>query len=112
LVFGYSDPVAVTKVLVRFAEESNDALSIKGGALDGQPMRAEQVKALASMPPIEALRARVVSMAKAPGARVVAALQHPASRVAGAVAALVKRREEEAGAPAEEEAGAPAPAAE
>lgn len=120
LVFGYSDPVAVAKVLVRFAEESNEALKIKGGALDGQPMRAEQVKALASLPPIEALRARVVSIAKAPGGRVVSALRNPASRVAGAVAALAKRREEEAGAsqkeeagaPAEEEAGAPTPAAE
>ena len=100
LVFGYSDPVAVAKVLVRFAEESNDALSIKGGALEGQPMQAEQVKALASMPPIEVLRARVVSVAKAPGARVVAALQHPGSRIAGAIAALVKKKEEEAAATA------------
>jgi large subunit ribosomal protein L10 len=98
LVFGYADPVAVTKALVKFAEESNAALAIKGGALEGQPMVAEQVKALATMPSIDVLRARVVSMAKAPGARVVAAMRHPAARIAGAIEALVKQKEQEAGA--------------
>jgi large subunit ribosomal protein L10 len=99
LVFGYSDPVAVAKILVRFAEESNDALTIKGGALDGQPVVAEQIKALATMPPVEALRARVVAMARAPGARLVAAAKCPATRIAGAIAALVKRKQEETGSP-------------
>ncbi len=98
LVFGYADPVAVTKALVKFAEESNDALAIKGGAFEGQPMVAEQVKALASMPSIDVLRARVVAMTKAPGARVVAAMKHPASRIAGAIEALVKQKQNEAGA--------------
>jgi large subunit ribosomal protein L10 len=100
LVFGYQDPIAVTQVLVKFAEESNERLTIKGGAIEGQPMRAEQVKALAMMPPIETLRARVVGMAKAPGSRVVAAMKHPAGRIAGAIEALVKRKQEEAGAAA------------
>ncbi|MBI4515075.1 MAG: 50S ribosomal protein L10 [Deltaproteobacteria bacterium] len=100
LVFGYSDPVAVTKALVKFVEESNAALAIKGGALEGQPMVAAQVKALATMPSIEALRARVVAMAKAPGARVVAAMKQPASRIAGAIEALVKQKQAEAGAAA------------
>ena len=100
LVLGYTDPVAVTKALVRFAEESNEALTIKGGALEGQPMAAAQVKALATMPSIDVLRARVVGMAKAPGARVLAAVRHPASRIAGAIEALMKRKQEEAGAAA------------
>lgn len=100
LVFGYDDAVAVTKALVAFAEGSNEALSLKGGALEGQSMKPEQVKALATMPSLDALRARVVGMAKAPGSRLVAAFQHPASRIAGAIEALVKRKQEEAGATA------------
>jgi len=100
LVFGYDDAVAVTKALVAFAEESNEALSVKGGALEGQPLAAAQVKALATMPSIDALRARVVAMARAPGSRVVAAFGSPASRIAGAIEALVKRKQEEVGAAA------------
>jgi large subunit ribosomal protein L10 len=100
LVFGYSDPVAVAKILVKFAEESNDALTIKGGALEGQAIAAAEVKALATMASIGELRARVVAMARAPGARIVAATRHPGARIAGAIAALVKRKEEESGAAA------------
>ena len=100
LVFGYSDPVAVAKVLVRFAEESNDALTIKGGALEGQALAGEQVKALSTMASIGELRARVVAMARSPGARIVAATRHPGSRIAGAIATLVKRKQEEADASA------------
>src|SRR5207245_2054752 len=98
LVFGYSDPVAVAKILVKFAEESNDALAIKGGALEGQPMAAAQVKALAIMPSVGELRARLVALARSPGARVVAAMRHPGTRIAGAVEALVKQKQEAAGA--------------
>jgi len=100
LVFGYTDAVTVAKALVKFVEESNEKLAIKGGALEGQPMVADQVKALATMPSIEALRARVVSMAKAPGARVVAAMKSPASRIAGAIEALIKKKQDEVGAAA------------
>ena len=100
LVFGYNDAVAVTQALVKFIDEAGEKLSIKGGALEGQPLAADQVKALATMPSIDVLRARVIGMAKAPGARIVAAAKHPASRIAGAVAALVKKKEEEAGAAA------------
>jgi large subunit ribosomal protein L10 len=100
LVFGYTDPVAVAKALVKFVEGSNEKLGIKGGALEGQSMVAEQVKALATMPSIESLRARVVSMAKAPGARVVSAMRSPAARIAGAIEALIQKKQAEAGAAA------------
>lgn len=98
LVFGYSDPVRVAKTLVDFAEQNNK-LQIDGGALEGQVLPAEQVKALAKMPGIEALRARIVRQAASPASRVVSSAAAPARRLAGAVAALVKKLEE-SGAPA------------
>jgi large subunit ribosomal protein L10 len=97
LVFGYEDPVRVTKTLVDFAEQ-HAKLQIDGGALEGQVLPAEQVKALAKMPPIEALRARIVRQATSPGSQVVSAATAPARRLAGALAALVKKLEE-SGAP-------------
>jgi large subunit ribosomal protein L10 len=97
LVFGYSDPVRVTKTLVDFAEQNNK-LQIDGGALEGQVLPADQVKALAKMPPIESLRARIARQAMSPGSRVDSMTAAPASRLAGAIAALVKKLEE-SGAP-------------
>ena len=49
LVFGYDDPVAVAKALVDFAE-THAKLQIDGGAVEGQLIKPEQVKALAAMP--------------------------------------------------------------
>lgn len=92
LVFGYEDPVRVAKALVAFAEQSNK-IRVDGGALEGQLMRAEQVKALATMPSVDVLRARVVGMAQTPGTRLAALTQAPAQRLAGAIAALVKKLE-------------------
>lgn len=92
VVFGYADPVAVAKALVDFAAQ-HAKLRIDGGAVEGQLIAAEQVKALAAMPGLEVLRARVARQALAPGARVAAALQAPARRLAGAIAALVKKLE-------------------
>jgi len=93
LVFGYEDPVAVTKVLVDFAAQ-NDKLEIEGGAVEGQVVRGEQVKALATMPDRRSLQARVVRQAISPGTRLVASVRSPGSCIVGAIAALVKRLEE------------------
>ena len=93
LVFGYEDPVLVAKTLVGFAEQNNK-IKVDGGALEGQLIAADQVKALASMPSVAVLRARVVRQALTPGSRLAAIATAPAQRLAGAVAALIKKLEE------------------
>lgn len=97
LVFGYDNPVAVAKALVDFAEQHNK-LQIDGGAVEGQLIKPEQVKALASMPGLPSLQARVARQALAPGRRVAAAVQSPARRIAGAIASLVEKLEAAGGA--------------
>jgi large subunit ribosomal protein L10 len=97
LVFGYADPVAVTKALVDFAELHNK-LQIDGGAVEGQLIKPDQVKALAQMPALPALQARVARSALSPGRRLAAMTQAPAARIAGAIATLVKKLEEAGGA--------------
>jgi large subunit ribosomal protein L10 len=92
LVFGYDDPVAVTKALVDFAAQ-HQKLQIDGGAVEGQIIKPDQVKALASMPGLPSLQARVARQALAPGRRVAAAVLSPAGRIAGAISSLVKKLE-------------------
>jgi len=93
LVFGYADPIELAKTLVEFADQ-NKKLELEGGALEGQIIGAEQVKALASMPGIEELRAQTVALVQAPAQRLAATITGPAARIAGAIAALVKKLEE------------------
>jgi large subunit ribosomal protein L10 len=92
LVFGYADPVAVAKALVDFSE-LHAKLQIDGGAVEGQVIKAEQVKAFASLPGLASLRARVARQALTPGGRIASSLLAPARRVAGAIAALVEKLE-------------------
>lgn len=92
MVFGYADPVAVAKALVEFAEQ-NDKLQIEGGAVEGQVIAAAQVKALATMPPLDVVRGRAIRQALGPGRRAASSIMGPARRIAGAVAALVNKLE-------------------
>jgi large subunit ribosomal protein L10 len=97
LVFGYTDPVAVAKALVDFAD-ANPKLQIDGGAVEGQLIQPEQVKQLAKMPALPALQARIARQALSPGMRVAGSIQSPSRRLAGAIASLVKKLEEAGGA--------------
>ena len=54
------------------------------------------VKALATLPGLGSLRARVAGMVRAPGSRIASMTLAPAQRISGAVAALAKRLEEAA----------------
>ena len=92
LVFGYSDPMTVAKALVEFAQQV-DRLQIDGGAVEGQVINANGVKALASMPDLPTLRARVAGQVRTPGSRVASIAMAPARRIAGAIAAVVEKLE-------------------
>lgn len=93
LIFGYADPVAVAKALVDFAEQ-HAKLQIDGGAVEGQLIKPDQVKALAAMPGLASLQARVARQALSPGRRIAAMVASPASRIAGAIASRIKQLEE------------------
>jgi large subunit ribosomal protein L10 len=83
------DPVAVAKVAVEFAK-TNEKLVVIGGALGTQTLDADGIKALAELPSLDALRAKLVGMLQTPATRIAGVLQAPAgqlARVFGAYAA-------------------------
>lgn len=83
------DPVAAAKVVVEFAK-TNDKLEIVGGSMGSQVLDADGVKALASLPSLDELRAKIVGLVQAPATKVVQIVQAPAgqlARVFGAYAA-------------------------
>jgi large subunit ribosomal protein L10 len=81
-VIAYSpDPVAAPKVAVDFAK-TNDKLVILGGALGRSQLDANGVKALATLPSLDELRARLVGMIQTPATRIAGVLQAPGAQLA------------------------------
>ena len=81
LVVSKDDPVAVAKAVSTFAR-TNQALTIKGGYVDGQLMPPDALKALAELPSKEALRAQLVGAISGPLTQLVSLLQAPQRELA------------------------------
>ena len=96
-----TDPVAAAKATVEFAR-TNDKLVLIGGALGPQTLDASGVRALAELPSLDALRARIVGMLATPATRVAVVLQGSAGQLARVFGAFARKSEEaEAAAAAE-----------
>jgi len=91
-----ADPVAVAKTAVDFAK-TNEKLVVIGGALGTRTLDAAGVRALADLPSLDTLRARLVGMLQTPATRVASVLQAPAGQLARVFGAYANK--DEAGAP-------------
>jgi len=76
-----ADPVAAAKVVADYANQ-NAKLTIIGGALGTQSLDAEGVKALAKLPSLDELRAKLVGMIQTPATRVAQVVNAPAGQLA------------------------------
>ncbi|MGZ8350162.1 MAG: 50S ribosomal protein L10 [Allosphingosinicella sp.] len=76
-----ADPVAAAKAAVDFAK-TNDRLEIVGGAMGDTLLDANGVKALAALPSLDELRARIVGLIQAPATKVAQIVQAPAAQLA------------------------------
>ena len=80
------DPVSAPKAVVDFAKK-NEKLQVIGGGLDGNLLSADQVKALASLPSLDELRAKIIGMINTPAQRIASVLQAPGGQVARVISA-------------------------
>ena len=86
------DPVAAPKVAIDFAK-TNEKLVILGGAMGRTTLDPDGVKALASLPSLDELRAKLVGMIKTPATRIAQVVAAPAAQVARVVGAYAKKGE-------------------
>ena len=84
--------MAVAKAAVEFAK-TNDKFVVVGGALGTQSLNADGIKALADLPSLNELRARLVGMISTPATRIAGVLQAPAGQLARVFGAYAKRDE-------------------
>lgn len=75
------DPVVAPKVATDFAKQ-NDKFVVLGGTIAGSTLDAKGVKALADLPSLDELRARLVGMLQTPATRLAVVLQAPGSQLA------------------------------
>jgi large subunit ribosomal protein L10 len=90
-----NDPVAAPKVLTKYAKE-NEKLVILGGALGARILNPEGVKALADLPSLDELRARLIGMITTPATRIAGVLQAPAGQLARVIAAYADKAKDAA----------------
>ncbi len=62
LTLGFGDPVALAKLLVKFAQEKPQFFKLKGGALGGQVLSVAEVEALSKLPAREVLLAQLLGV--------------------------------------------------
>lgn len=75
------DPVAAAKAVVDFAK-TNDKIEIVGGSMGANVLNAEGVKALASMPSLDELRAKLIGLVQAPATKIAQLSTAPAAKLA------------------------------
>lgn len=90
LITGTADPVELAKTVLSF-KDLGDKFKIRGGVLDGRPLTAEEIQALATLPPREVVLGQLLAVINAPATRLVRLLNEPASALARLVDAIGKK---------------------
>jgi large subunit ribosomal protein L10 len=86
------DPVAAARIAVKFAG-GNDKFVILGGGLDERALDVSGVTALAKLPSLDELRAKLVGMIQTPATRIAGVTQAPASQLARVLTARAEQGE-------------------
>jgi large subunit ribosomal protein L10 len=75
------DPVAAAKVAVDFAK-TTDKFEIVGGAMGDTLLNVDGIKALASLPSLDELRATIVGLVQAPASKIARTVNEPGAQLA------------------------------
>jgi large subunit ribosomal protein L10 len=84
------DPVAAAKAVVDFAK-TTDKIEIVGGSMGTQVLTPEGVKALASMPSLDELRAKLIGLVQAPATKIAQLATAPAAKLARVFSAYAEK---------------------
>ncbi len=89
IAIGYDDVVAPAKILQEFIKDL-ETIKVRSAVVEGKKVNAAGVAALAKMPGLPELRARILGMLNQPAGKLVRTLAEPGSRLAR----LIKARAE------------------
>ncbi len=92
LCIGYADVVAPAKILTEFIKDL-ETIKVRGAMVDGKKVDANGVKALAKLPGLPELRAKLLGMINQPAGKLVRTIAAPGAQLAR----VLKAREEALG---------------
>jgi large subunit ribosomal protein L10 len=84
------DPMTAPKVAAAFADK-NQKFVVLGGAMGKTGLDADRVKAMATMPSLDQLRATLAGMLKQPATRIASVVQAPGAQIARVLAAYADK---------------------
>jgi large subunit ribosomal protein L10 len=86
------DPIAAAKAAVTYAK-GNDKLVILGGAMGKTILDANGVKALADLPSLDELRAKLIGLLNAPATKIARTIKEPGAKLARVIQAKASKDE-------------------
>lgn len=86
------DPIAAAKASVAYAK-GNDKLVILGGAMGKTILDANAVKALAELPSLDELRAKIIGLLNAPATKIARTIKEPGGQLARVIQAKAAQAE-------------------
>jgi large subunit ribosomal protein L10 len=89
IAFG-ADPVSAAKVATQYAKD-NEKFSIVGAMMGEQVLDAKGVDALAKLPSLDELRAKIIGLVNAPATKIAGVLQAPAGQLARVFSAYASK---------------------
>lgn len=89
--FAFDDPPTVAKIMAEISK-GNDIFELRAGYLDGKPLQAVQIKALAELPTLPVMRAMLLGTILAPASKLVRTLAEPARCLAAVIKANTEKQ--------------------
>lgn len=86
------DPVSAARVSVKYSKD-NEKLVILGGAMGNTVMDVNGVKALAELPSLDELRAKLLGLLQAPATKIARILKEPGGQLARVIQAKSAKAE-------------------
>jgi large subunit ribosomal protein L10 len=99
LIVSFTDPVELVKTVTSF-RDLGEKFKLRGGVLEGKPITAAEISALAALPPREVILGQLLGLLQAPATQLARLLNEPGSGMARLLDAIARKRAESAPAPA------------
>lgn len=89
VAFAFQDAPSIAKVVEK--ANSTELYTIKGGYLDGLPVQASEIIALAKLPPLPQVRAQLLALINTPATQLVRTISEPARQIAAVIKAYSEK---------------------
>jgi len=87
-----ADPVAAAKVAVDFAK-TTDRFEIVGGAMGDTLLDSAGIRALAELPSLDELRAKIIGLIQAPASKIARTINEPGAMLARVIGAFAAKED-------------------